>query len=243
MDWVHVIIDVPPEHTDTSDRFWSAMLGWPVGGVRSERPAFRSFEPPDGDAYVHRQSGDHGPRIHLDLDVDDVTRETERLRSLGATVGERTSLSQVLESPGGLPLCLLAGRPRVRPGPVELGGHRSRLVQVCIDSPPERHEDEVAFWRAATRGRWVPGDAPEFAGKLYPADGPVQLLLQRLGSETSGPTRAHIDLGSDDIEAETTRAVALGAVRLWPGDGWHALRDPTGLVFCVTGNPPTEPRR
>ena len=89
----------------------------------------------------------------------------------------------------------------------------------------------------------MPGDAPEFAGKLYPADGPVQLLLQRLGSEPSGPSRAHVDLGSDDIEDETARAVALGAVRLWPGDGWHALRDPTGLVFCVTGNPPTEPRR
>ena len=78
----------------------------------------------------------------------------------------------------------------------------------------------------------------EFAGKLYPADGPVQLLLQRLGPETSGPTRAHIDIGTDDIDAEVARAVSLGAERLWPGDGWYALRDPTGLIFCVTGNSP-----
>jgi hypothetical protein len=110
-------------------------------------------------------------------------------------------------------------------------------VQVCIDSPSDRHEDEVAFWRDATRWRWVPGGSAEFAGKLYPSGGPVQLLLQQLGEE-SGPTRAHIDLGTDDIAAETLRAVSLGAERLWPGDGWSALRDPAGLVFCVTGNPP-----
>jgi len=50
-------------------------------------------------------------------------------------------------------------------------------VQVCIDSPPDRHDDEVGFWRVATGGRWVPGDVPEFAGKLHPADGPVQWLF------------------------------------------------------------------
>ena len=29
-----------------------------------------------------------------------------------------------------------------------------------------------------------------------------------------------------------------GAERLWLGDGRCVLRDPTGLVFCITGNPP-----
>lgn len=238
MDWVHVIIDVPSEYAPASDPFWAAVLGWPRGEAWSDQSAFCSFEPPYGDAYVHRQVGDHGPRIHLDLEVDDIALETERLRGLGATVGERSAEWQVLESPGGLPFCLLTSKPRLRPSPVDVNGHRSRLVQVCIDSPPDRHQDEVGFWRAATGGRWVPGDAPEFAGKLYPDSGPVQLLLQRLGSDTSGSTRAHIDLGSDDIEAEVHRVVSLGAERLWPGHGWYALRDPTGLVFCVTGNPP-----
>jgi glyoxalase superfamily protein len=236
--WVHVIIDIPPERAGTSTRFWAAVLGWPVGEAWSEQPNFRSFEPPEGDPYVHRQIGDHGPRIHLDFEVDDMIGETERLRGLGATVGDRRDHWQVLESPGGLPFCLLQRRPRTQPGPVGWAGHRSRLVQVCIDSPPDQHDDEVWFWRAATGGHWVPGEAPEFAGKLYPTDGPVQLLLQRLGPDTSGPTRAHIDIGSDDIDAEVTRVVSLGAERLWPGEGWYALRDPTGLVFCVTGNSP-----
>ena len=53
--------------------------------------------------------------------------------------------------------------------------------------------------------------------------------------------RAHIDLGADDIEAEATRLVGLGAQRLGPGRGWIVLRDPVGMVFCVTGNSPDNP--
>ena len=31
---------------------------------------------------------------------------------------------------------------------------------------------------------------------------------------------------------------SLGAHMLWANDGFIALRDPLGLVFCVTGNDP-----
>ena len=95
-------------------------------------------------------------------------------------------------------------------------GHRSRLVQICIDSPPAVHDQEVAFWRAATGWRWREGSHDEFAGKLYPPTGSsVQLLFQRLGSDDPATAvRAHIDLGADDVEAEATRLVELGAERL-----------------------------
>jgi hypothetical protein len=79
-----------------------------------------------------------------------------------------------------------------------------------------------------------------FLGKLHP-DGasPVQLLLQRLGESDSGTrTRAHLDLGTDDIEATVHRLVDLGATRGPTGSGWVVLTDPVGMVFCVTGNPP-----
>ena len=84
------------------------------GETWSGQPSFRSFEPPEGDAYVHQQVGDHGPRIHLDFEVADVAREAERLRGPGAVVGDRKSQCQVLESPGGLPFCLLECRPRTQ---------------------------------------------------------------------------------------------------------------------------------
>lgn len=40
VDWVHVIIDIPPEHASTSTRFWAAVLGWPVGETWSGQPSF-----------------------------------------------------------------------------------------------------------------------------------------------------------------------------------------------------------
>ena len=54
----------------------------------------------------------------------------------------------------------------------------------------------------------------------------------------TGPVRAHLDLGTDDLPAEVRRLVALGAEDLAPGRGWHVLRDPAGLAFCATLNPP-----
>ena len=146
--------------------------------------------------------------------------------------------------------CPSASYPRQqhesRPAPIGADGARSRLVQVCIDSPVTLHDREVEFWRAATGWRWLPNNDDyeiEFAGKLRPPTGmPVQLLLQRLGVDDAGTTtRAHLDLGTDDREAEAVRLESLGATRLWPGDGWIALRDPLGMPFCVTGNSPDAP--
>jgi hypothetical protein len=239
--WIHVMLDLPAESAEPVTTFWADALGWPLGEPWPGHPEFTSFTPPAGDAYVHRQFGDHGPRVHLDLEVADPAAARERLASLGADVGSAHPHWQVMSSPGGLPFCIVRRRPRSRPDPLEWGdGHRTRLVQVCVDSPAGRHEAEVAFWRAATGWRWVPGDAPEFAGKLYGAAGsPIQLLFQRLGGDDPGSsTRVHLDLGSDDIGADADRLVSLGAQLIGPGDGWIALRDPAGLSFCTTGNSP-----
>ncbi len=185
MEWLHVVIDVPPDEADTSTEFWSAVLGWPAGPAWPGQPAFCSFEPPTGKAYVHRQVGDHGPRVHVDLEVDDIAAETVRLRNEGGRIGDQVPNGQVMQSPGGLPFCLIARQTHDIPGPVTWPGHRSRLVQVCIDSPPDRHDREVAFWQGATNGRWVPGDSPEFTGKLYPDE--VRSSSCSSGSGTSPP--------------------------------------------------------
>jgi hypothetical protein len=112
-----------------------------------------------------------------------------------------------------------------------------------VDSPAGVHEAEVAFWRSALSWRWAESDSEEFEGKLYPPPGSsAQLLFQRLGEDDSGAAvRAHIDLGTDDLEGEAQRLTQLGAERVGPGRGWIVLRDPTGLVFCATGNSPEAP--
>ena len=81
--------------------------------------------------------------------------------------------------------------------------------------------------------------AAEFAGKWHDDEGsPLQLNFQQL-DEADGQVRAHLDLGTDDIAAEARRLVGLGATDVGPGRGWHTLRDPAGVLFCVTSNSPS----
>ena len=169
---------------------------------------FAALRPAEGDSYIHQQIGDHGPRIHFDLEVAD-RGSADRLVELGAVVTGQFEGWCPMRSPGGLPFCLVDREEHIRPPAERFAGHRSRLVQICIDSPPNLHDQEVAFWRAATAGGGGEGSGDEFAGKLYPPAGSsVQLLFQRLGSDDPATAvRAHIDLGADDIEAEATRLV------------------------------------
>jgi hypothetical protein len=240
--WLHVLIDVAPVVAGESAAFWSSVLGWPLGEPWPSYPEFRSFTPAEGDSYIHQQIGNHGPRIHFDLEVAD-RDSADRLVELGAVVTGQSEGWCPMRSPGGLPFCLVDRQERNRPPAQHFQRHRSRLVQICVDSPPNLHDREVAFWRAATGWRWGKGSGDEFAGKLYPPAGSsVQLLFQRLGSDDPATAvRAHIDLGADDIEAEATRLVGLGAEWVGPGRGWIVLRDPVGMVFCVTGNSPDNP--
>jgi hypothetical protein len=243
IQWIHVMIDSPPDLAESSARFWEAALGWSLGDPWRQHPEYRTFDPPDGDSYIAFQTLQEGqPRVHLDVAVDDPDAVAEHLTAIGAEPGAALGHWQVMTSPGGMPFCLFKHADGKRaPRAVEWGGgHRSRLVQMCVDSPPALHDAEVAFWQAATHWRWAPSDADEFAGKLHPEPGnPVQLLFQRLGDDDPGTSvRVHVDLGSDDVDAEVDRLVRAGARRLWPGRGWYALEDPAGVPFCATGNPP-----
>jgi hypothetical protein len=177
------------------------------------------------------------------VELPDPGAGADRAVGLGALpIGPRSEHREwrTLQSPGGLPFCLLATREHEAPEPITApDGHRTRMVQVCIDSPGAVHEREVAFWRALLSGRWAGSGRPEFAGKWHDdAGSPVQLLFQRL-DEPSGRVRAHLDLGTDDVPAEVERVLALGAHDVGPGPGgWHVLRDPVGMPFCVTANSP-----
>ncbi|HSS68298.1 MAG TPA: VOC family protein [Nocardioidaceae bacterium] len=239
---LHVMLDLPAETADAASLFWATALGWPLGEPWPGHPEFQSFSPPAGDSYVARQLIDSGSAgIHVDVAVDDVSEVAAHMELLGATRGPVMPYWQVMRSPGGLPYCVVPHRDSTPPEASvwpDDGGHRSRLVQICIDSPPSRHDAEVAFWRSATHWTWSESTGAEFAGKLRPGPGsPVQLLFQRLGDEAPA-TRAHIDLGTDDVEEETARLANAGASLLRRGDGWIALADPAGLAFCVTANSP-----
>jgi hypothetical protein len=240
--WVGAVLDLPAELIETSDAFWSGALGWSVAEPGREHPEFHFLRPAEGDAHVLVQTIDGSPRVHLDLYADDVPGEAERMVGLGAELVAERAHWNVLSSPGGFPFCLVAfdGERSRPPAATWPDGHRSRLVQLCLDVPHGRVDRETTFWRGVTGWQFRPSRGREFAGHLYPgAGGSLQLLIQELGEDDAGTsTRAHLDLGADDREAEAARLVELGAQRLATGRGWIVMRDPAGLTFCVTGQPP-----
>ncbi len=75
----------------------------------------------------------------------------------------------------------------------------------------------------------------------YTVFGDVQghrLLLQELGE---GDARIHLDIHTDDRDAEVRRLLALGATRVSEAEDWVVLRDPAGLLVCVVPVPSDDP--
>jgi hypothetical protein len=109
--------------------------------------------------------------------------------------------------------------------------HKSRLGCVIIDCQTQDADTAARFWSAAL-GRPAetppdPGDSTyrELAG---PADD-VKVLVQAVAH----PSRVHIDIETDDIEAEVKRLEALGARRVAWVKRWWIMEAPTGQRFCV----------
>jgi hypothetical protein len=112
--------------------------------------------------------------------------------------------------------------------------HFSRLFKVVIDVPASDHEREVSFWGAAL-GQPLPqfDRYPEYNGMaLHGQD--FWLLTQRLGE---GTARMHLDIHTDDLDAEVGRLEHLGAQRVQRVNTWQVMRDPAGLLFCVLLDP------
>ncbi len=107
--------------------------------------------------------------------------------------------------------------------------HRSRLTSALVDVPPAAWEREVAFWSGALgRPPEVVADEPDYAdfGEQTPG---LRLMVQRVDD----PARVHLDVETDDVDAEVARLERLGAVRVEKVQTWWVLRDPAGLLFCV----------
>lgn len=108
--------------------------------------------------------------------------------------------------------------------------HRSRLTAVLVDVPAGEHEKAVAFWsRAIGRDGTTSEKFPEYVvfGEATPG---IEFMVQSTGDDVP---RIHIDIESDDVEAEVARLTALGATEAERHHSWVVMRDPAGTVFCV----------
>jgi predicted enzyme related to lactoylglutathione lyase len=108
--------------------------------------------------------------------------------------------------------------------------HRSRLCGAYIDVPRTDYNRTVQFWQSGLdRSGQSQADDPDYVsfGEATPG---VELCVQAVGDPTS---RIHLDIETDDIDAEVARLTALGATEVERIDTWVVMRDPVGIVFCV----------
>lgn len=115
--------------------------------------------------------------------------------------------------------------------------HRSRVVYFTIDV--DDLDAATAFWSSALGAITEPGNpaSRHIYRKLRLADADIRILLQRTDDVKASKNRMHLDLETDDVEAEVRRLEALGASR-WDhqterGFDFWVMRDPWGNEFCV----------
>jgi len=235
--WLEAFLDLPDDSHEAGASFWSAVTGYARGPQRGPDGQFATLVPPDGLDYLRVQRLADGPRVHLDLHVDDPVAAAAEAAELGATVRPSPfDEVAVMRSPGGFVFCFVAEGGGQRPAPRTWpDGHTSYVDQVCLDIPPSRYDDELDFWAAVTGwARRDPSPGSEF-GRLTPGpDQPLQLLLQRLDDEQEAVT-AHLDWASSDRDAEIREHLAAGAELQKSFAGWTVLRDPAGMTYCITG--------
>ncbi|WP_295572001.1 VOC family protein [Stenotrophomonas maltophilia] len=109
--------------------------------------------------------------------------------------------------------------------------HQSRLAGFIIDCQDTPADEGARFWAAALGLQAQPSygeDGAEYA-ELQNAPGGLQVEVQRVAH----PSRVHLDIESDDIDAEADRLEKLGARRIGFVKRWWVMEAPTGHRFCI----------
>jgi predicted enzyme related to lactoylglutathione lyase len=108
--------------------------------------------------------------------------------------------------------------------------HRSRLAGFIIDCQTADLESAAGFWSEAL-GLPLTGDDSGDSGYRHLQNAPGDLYVQI--QQVQHPSRVHLDIETDDIEAETRRLEQLGAKRVAVVKTWVVMEAPTGQRFCV----------
>lgn len=109
--------------------------------------------------------------------------------------------------------------------------HKSRLAGFIIDCKTDDLEGAARFWSEALgiplKEKSDEGSASYRTLHTDPND--LHVEVQQVEHES----RVHIDIETDDIEAEAKRLEALGAKPIKRIHTWLVMEAPTGQRFCL----------
>jgi predicted enzyme related to lactoylglutathione lyase len=109
--------------------------------------------------------------------------------------------------------------------------HRSRLAGFIVDCQTGDLAGAARFWGGAL-GRTIRA-LPGVEGESYVALDDPRSGLHCEVQTVDHPSRVHLDLETDDVEAEARRLEALGARRVRQVRDFVVMEAPTGQRFCV----------
>ena len=109
--------------------------------------------------------------------------------------------------------------------------HKSRFAGLIIDCQTEDLDAAAAFWGQALGYKIRHSVQPEDAGYALLDTRPDEPHLEV--QKVDHPSRVHLDIETDDVEAEVRRLEKLGAKRVKQVRTWWVLEAPTGQRFCV----------
>jgi hypothetical protein len=110
--------------------------------------------------------------------------------------------------------------------------HKSRLSTVVIDCAEADFERGKEFWSRALGKEPIPEENPRYAslrGRVGGEGGPY-VLMQRVPAEERA---VHLDIETDDVEAEVARLEKLGARVKRRIRNHVVMVAPSGHAFCV----------
>ena len=102
------IIDCQVDDLDAAAEFWAGALGAPASGKADlGKSPYVELKMAAGEPYAEVQKVEHGSRIHIDIEADDIDAEVARLEKLGAKEITRIKTWVVLEAPTGQRFCVV----------------------------------------------------------------------------------------------------------------------------------------
>jgi len=109
--------------------------------------------------------------------------------------------------------------------------HKSMLAGFIIDCRTDDLDGAAKFWSGALGLETRKIDDPEESEYIHLLDPKfgLHIEVQRVSHES----RLHLDIQTDDIEAEVARLEKLGARRVKKIKRWWVMEAPTGQRFCV----------